>query len=82
MINVYQEIRLKAYELCKSQNFLGQPVRIRARTLSTEEAIGNPEADDFPLQKGKEKLMQAEFFDSLGLCKCLLHSAEVKSSAD
>jgi hypothetical protein len=66
MINVYQEIRLKAYELCKSQNFLGQPVRIRARTLSTEEAIGNPEADDFPLQKGKEKLMQAEFFDSLG----------------
>jgi uncharacterized protein (DUF4213/DUF364 family) len=41
-------------------------VRIRARALSTEEAIGNPETDDFPLQKGKEKLMQAEFDHSLG----------------
>ena len=66
MIDVYDEIRLKAYELCKSHNLLNQPIRIRARTLSTEEAIGNPEADDFPLQKGKERLMQAEFFDSLG----------------
>jgi hypothetical protein len=66
MIDVYDEIRLKAYALCKSQNLLTQSVRVRARVLSTEEAIGNPEADDFPLQKGKEKLMQAEFFDSMG----------------
>lgn len=64
MIDVYDEIRLKMYKLCKSQNLLTQLVRIRARALSTEEAIGNPEADDFPLQKGKEKLMQAEFFDA------------------
>ena len=66
MIDVYDEIRLKVYELCKSQNLLDQPVRVRARALSTEEAIGNPEGDDFPLQKGKEKLMQAEFLDSVG----------------
>jgi len=66
MIDVYDEIRLKVHELCKSQDLLGQPVRVRARALSTEEAIGNPEADDFPLQKGKEKLMQAEFLHSVG----------------
>jgi hypothetical protein len=66
MIDVYDEIRLKMYELCKSQNLLNEPVRVRARALSTEEAIGNPEGDDFPLQKGKEKLMQAEFFDASG----------------
>jgi uncharacterized protein (DUF4213/DUF364 family) len=41
-------------------------VRVRAHTLSTEEAIGNPEGDDFPLQKGKEKLMQAEFSGAAG----------------
>ena len=40
---------------------LHQEIRIRAKTLTPEEAIGNPEADDFPLQKGKERLMQAEF---------------------
>lgn len=66
MNDVYDEIRLKMYELCKSQNLLTEPVRVRARALSTEEAIGNPEGDDFPLQKGKEKLMQAEFFDASG----------------
>ena len=32
---------------------------VKARTLSVEEAIGNPEGDDFPLQKGKERLMEA-----------------------
>ena len=41
-------------------------VRIQARGLSTQEAIGNPEADDFPLQKGKERLMQAGFCNALG----------------
>jgi hypothetical protein len=66
MIDIYHEIRIKVYELCKSQELLSQPVPIRAYGLSAEEAIGNPEADDFPLQKGREKLMQAEFFDAKG----------------
>lgn len=66
MNNIYDNIRQKALKLCKSKNLLAQPVRVRARALSTEEAIGNPEADDFPLQKGKEKLMQANFFDAAG----------------
>jgi len=35
-------------------------------TLSTKEAIGNPEHQDFPIQKGKEKLMQASFMDAGG----------------
>ena len=41
-------------------------MRVKARVLSSEEAIGNPEADDFPLQKGKERLMQAEFSTGTG----------------
>jgi uncharacterized protein (DUF4213/DUF364 family) len=52
--------------LCRNEDLLSQPVRVRARVLTAEEAIGNPEADDFPLQKGKERLMQAEFFNALG----------------
>ncbi|MFC1581258.1 Rossmann-like domain-containing protein, partial [Thermodesulfobacteriota bacterium] len=32
----------------------------------TEEAIGNPESDDFPIQKGRERLMQAEFGNGIG----------------
>ncbi len=66
MNNVYDKIRVKGLELLEDRNLLSQPVRVRARALSTQEAIGNPESDDFPLQKGKEKLMQAEFFGAKG----------------
>lgn len=35
-------------------------VAVNCQALSPAEAIGSPGRDDFPLQKGKEKLMQAE----------------------
>jgi uncharacterized protein (DUF4213/DUF364 family) len=66
MHDVYAELRKRLLDLCESHNLLNEPVRIRARVLSTEEAIGNPEADDFPLQKGKERLMSAEFGTGTG----------------
>ena len=66
MGDIYDEIRRKIFKICRHQDLLSQPVRVRARALTTEEAIGNPEAEDFPLQKGKERLMQAGFFDSAG----------------
>ena len=62
------------YELLKERfilelpekSLLNEKVLVKARALSTEEAIGNPEGDDFPLQKGKERLMQAEFKGAYG----------------
>lgn len=66
MDDLYDEIRRRAFNLFDDQNLLAQPVRVRARVLTTEEAIGNPEGNDFPLQKGKERLMQAEFFNGVG----------------
>ncbi|HJX35186.1 MAG TPA: DUF364 domain-containing protein [Desulfatiglandales bacterium] len=66
MNDIYEELRERTYDLLKDKDLLDQRVRIRARALTTEEAIGNPEADDFPLQKGRERLMQADFQGSLG----------------
>jgi len=66
MDNLYDELKERTRSILKEQDLLGQKVHIRTRALNTEEAIGNPEADDFPLQKGKERLMQANFADSLG----------------
>ena len=43
-----------------------EKVKISCRTLTPEEALGNPERDDFPLQKGREKLMQAEIGEYCG----------------
>ncbi|MBN2318403.1 MAG: hypothetical protein JXR49_04965 [Acidobacteria bacterium] len=66
MTDVYIELKEKFHRISEEEKLLLEPVRVRARALTTEEAIGNPEADDFPLQKGKEKLMQAEFLGSAG----------------
>jgi len=49
------------------QNNLGpEEIIVRAFPLSLEEAIGNPEDRDYPLITGRERLMQAEFKNSLG----------------
>jgi len=61
-----QEIKVKAFKIICDNSLLEEKIMIRAKTLTPEEAIGNPEGDDFPLQKGKERLMQAEFRGSLG----------------
>nr|MBC8362442.1 hypothetical protein [Candidatus Desulfatibia profunda] len=66
MKNLYDDIRQHAFKLVEIHHLHDEPVRIQARVLSPEEAIGNPEADDFPLQKGKERLMQAEFGTGVG----------------
>lgn len=63
---MYAEIKEKFGKIVVENNLREGNVRISAKTLSAEEAIGNPERGDFPLLKGKERLMQAEFNGSLG----------------
>ncbi|MDD5574890.1 MAG: hypothetical protein PHH75_06905, partial [Candidatus Omnitrophica bacterium] len=43
-----------------------RPILIKARALSPQEAIGNPETYDFPLLKGKEKIVEADYDGHLG----------------
>jgi hypothetical protein len=66
MSEIYDEIKRRLFRVLEGRAMLTEKVHVKARPLSSEEAIGNPEADDFPLQKGKERLMQAEFHGSLG----------------
>ncbi|MFO7963148.1 MAG: DUF364 domain-containing protein [Desulfobacterales bacterium] len=65
-LNIYDHVKQKAARIFEDHGLLSQTVRIKARALSPEEAIGNPEGDDFPIQKGKERLMQADIRGSLG----------------
>ncbi len=62
----YSELKSKAHRTLEAHRLLNERVRVKARALSPEEAIGNPEADDFPIQKGKERLMQADIRGALG----------------
>jgi len=58
---LYQTIREKFIKLIKEHGLEGEEVIVRAATLSPEQAIGNPEDKDYPIVKGVERLMQAEF---------------------
>ena len=53
-------------ELVASRGWTETPVRVTARTLTPAQAIGQPEHDDYPLVKGRERLMEAEFLGSRG----------------
>ena len=66
MSDVYHDLKQKAAVIFDRYDLMGETVQVKARVLSTEEAIGNPEANDFPLQKGKERLMQANIGGALG----------------
>jgi uncharacterized protein (DUF4213/DUF364 family) len=66
MDDFYEKLVKRVFELWRDEGLLSERIHIRARALSTTEAIGNPEHHDFPIQKGKEKLMQATFMDAGG----------------
>ena len=66
MTLLYSELKSKAHRTLEAHRLLNERVRVKARALSPEEAIGNPETDDFPIQKGKERLMQADIRGALG----------------
>ncbi|MDY6824398.1 MAG: DUF364 domain-containing protein [Thermodesulfobacteriota bacterium] len=64
--SIYVRLKERFADICREHGLMDENIQIQARVLSTHEAIGHPEADDFPLQKGKERLMQADFFDAAG----------------
>lgn len=59
-------VRRKAVEVWEENDLLRESVAVKARTLTVHEAIGDPEGEDFPLQKGKERLMEAVFRGARG----------------
>jgi len=59
------QVRDKVVETWRRHGLLSEPVNIKARTLSPEEAIGNP-GQGFKLQTGRERMMEAEFRGAKG----------------
>jgi len=65
-MDAYDMAKQYLKEIASSNRILQDRVSIRARPLSSEEVIGNPEEKDYPLLKGKERMIQAEFKGFLG----------------
>jgi uncharacterized protein (DUF4213/DUF364 family) len=62
----YSDLVERFKAIVEAHHLLEEEIVITGRTLSVEEAIGNPERRDYPIIKGKEKLMQAEFKGAKG----------------
>jgi len=57
----YNNLFDRFIELVTDNNLLDKRVTVTGRALSAIEAIGDTEKKDFPILKGKEKLLEAEF---------------------
>ncbi|MBM7622510.1 Rossmann-like domain-containing protein [Sporohalobacter salinus] len=65
-MEVITKAKQKFKDILNNNNLFNKDITIRARGLSSKEAIGNPERNDFPLMVGKEVMIQAEFREDFG----------------
>lgn len=65
-MKLIEKARKKFEELITQNEIRKDELTITARGLSSKEAIGNPDRDDFPLLKGNEVMIQAEYNGSFG----------------
>ncbi len=66
-MDFYNDIKARFFNLIKEKDLMSSKVEVvSARTLTPPEVIGRPERDDFPLLKGKEVMIQADFKGILG----------------
>jgi len=66
-MDFYNDIKERFFNLIKEKDLMSSKVEVvSARILTPQEVIGKPERDDFPLLKGKEVMLQADFKGSLG----------------
>jgi uncharacterized protein (DUF4213/DUF364 family) len=63
---VLERFKQEVKKLISEHSLENEMVSVSARPLTPEEAIGNPAHDDYPLLKGKERMMQAVFQDTKG----------------
>ncbi|MFH1415399.1 MAG: DUF364 domain-containing protein [Elusimicrobiota bacterium] len=59
--SILKKARIRLNELIEKNGFTDKKITVSYRTLSPEEAIGNPQRRDYPIIEGKEKVIEAEF---------------------
>ncbi len=64
---ILEQTRKRLIEIIDQEETIhNQEVVITCKTLTAEEAIENPLHDNYPIQLGKEKMIEAEFMGKKG----------------
>jgi hypothetical protein len=66
VMDAFAKMKNKFLELIEEKQIGAVPIHVRVRDLTPEEAIGTPEDRDYPLVKGRERLLEAEILGSRG----------------
>ncbi len=66
MKSVIDLAKEKTVARLREEGLWNEKILLEAKVLSSVEAIGNPEEYDFPLLKGKERIVEANFNEHLG----------------
>ena len=65
-MDLYEQLKKALKTQIEQHALSGQNISIRCKALSASEAIGNPEHDDYPIIKGREVMVEAEFIGMKG----------------
>ena len=65
-MDIYQEMKQGFSDLIEANGWEQETIRVKVRTLSAEEAIGNPADRDYPIIKGRERMIEADFRGAKG----------------
>ena len=65
-MNWKEDVRREFEKIVVSNVLLGERVDVRVRILTPAEAIGSPKDQDYPIIKGRERMIEAEFKGAKG----------------
>lgn len=65
-MDILSKLKTRFLDLIETNQMGDVPIRVQVRDLTPEEAIGNPEDRDYPLVKGRERLLEADVLGSKG----------------
>ncbi len=65
-MDVIEELRRIFSDIAGQYDLMSEKVHVTVKPISVRQAIGTPERDDFPIQKGKERIIEATFKQSRG----------------
>jgi hypothetical protein len=64
--NVLEQVRDALRVLAEENGWVNDALDMECTALTTEEAIGTPDEQDYPIQRGKETMLQVAFRDRIG----------------
>jgi uncharacterized protein (DUF4213/DUF364 family) len=65
-MNLLEQMKTELERLAAEKGWLNETMQVACNALSAEEAIGTPAEQDYPIQKGKETMLQVSFGDFHG----------------